>query len=276
MLNLSIPEINGKPKTTKDFVITILSKEWPLSLKNIYNKIKKGYGYSASYQSVYKAVKELVEEQTLIEKDKKYILNISWIKDLQSFTDIVETNYYAKERLETFGGIKDSNKGTNNTILEFETIFDAEKYLYYFTKINLLKKEKETICWYNINEWRPTLYLRSEYNYYKRLIKRGHRCYILCSGESEIEKSAKEFYKTINVSFKFSSDRMVSNIIAFSDYVIQIFIPEDFLKKIQIALKEKNPNKLISILESKSSVKVIISKDNQLANLMKDKIISKF
>jgi hypothetical protein len=276
MLNLIIPELNGKPKATKDFVITLLTREWPLTLRNIYYRIKKSYGYSASYQSVYKAVKELLDEGALIQKDKKYVINIDWIKNLQSFTDIVETNYYAKERLDTIGGIKDSNKESNTTVLEFESIFDMEKYLYYFTKTNLLKKERETICWYNINEWRPTFYLRSEYNYYKKLIKKGHKCFILCSGKSEIENSAKNFYKSIGVSFKFSSDRMVNNIVVFSDTVIQIFIPEELLKNIEKLLQENNVNQLVKILESKTSIKVIITKDSSLAEIMKKKIISKF
>jgi hypothetical protein len=276
MLNLIVPEINGNPKTTKDFVITILSKEWPLTLRNIYFKIKKAYGYSASYQSVYKAVKELLEDKALTEKDKKYSINVEWIKNLQSFTDIVETNYYAKERLDSLGGIKDLSKGSNTTILEFESIFDTEKYLYYFTKINLMKKEKETICWYNINEWRPIFYLRSEYNYYKRFIKKGHKCYISCSGKSKIEEQARDFYKDIGVNFKFTSDRMVGNIISFSDTVVQIFIPEETLKIIEKLLKEGNSLKLLKVLESKNSIKVIITKDAELAKMMKSKILQKF
>jgi hypothetical protein len=278
MLNLNIPEINNKPKTTKDFVITILSKEWPLSLRNIFYKIKKGYGYSSTYQSVFKAVNELLEDKTLVKKENTYMINLEWVKDLQSFTDIVETNYYAKEKLDSLSvdGIKSSNKNANTTILEFESIFDTEKYLYYLTKLHLLKKEKQTVCWYNINEWRPIFYLRSEYNYYKRLIKRGHRCYILCSGKSEIEKENRDFYKNLGVSFKFTSDRMISNIIIFNDYVIQIFIPEQMLKQIETNLQERNTKELIKLLESKTSIKVIITKDKDLAKQMQDKIIAKF
>jgi hypothetical protein len=276
MLNLTIPEINGNPKTTKDFVITVLSREWPLSLKSIYYKIKKGYGFSASYQSVYKAVKELVESEVLIEKQKKYVIDLDWIKSLQSFTDIVETNYFAKERLDTLSGIKNSSKDENTTVLEFESIFDTEKYLYYFTKINLLKKDNEEVCWYNIIEWRPIFYLRSEYNYYKRLMKKHHKCYILCSGNSEIENLCKSFYKNIGVSFRFTKDRMANNIIAFSDYVVQVFIPEKLLNNIETLLKENEINKLITLLESKTSIKVIITKDKSLAKIMKEKIMSKF
>ena len=89
-LNLLIPEMNTKPSSTKDAVISILTIEWPLSLRNIFFKIKKQYGYSSTYQSVYKAVKELCETDVLIEKDKRYEINMEWIKKVQSFTDIIE------------------------------------------------------------------------------------------------------------------------------------------------------------------------------------------
>ena len=75
MLTLVIPEINHKPTNTKDAVISILTTDWPLSLKQIFYNIKKSYGYSSSYQAVYKAVKELLEGRVLLSKDKKYIIS---------------------------------------------------------------------------------------------------------------------------------------------------------------------------------------------------------
>jgi len=100
--NILIPEINSKPKNTKDAVISILTIEWPLTLREIFYKIKKQYRFSCSYQSVYKAVKELSEKEVLRKKYKKYEINIDWIKKVQSLTDIVETNYYAKKRINQF------------------------------------------------------------------------------------------------------------------------------------------------------------------------------
>jgi hypothetical protein len=96
-----VPEINVKPKNTKDAAINILSLEWPLSLREIFYKIKKQYHYSSTYQSVYKAVHELLSKKILkIVGEKKYEINVEWIKQLQSFTDIVETNYYAKDKVQ--------------------------------------------------------------------------------------------------------------------------------------------------------------------------------
>jgi hypothetical protein len=275
--NILIPDIANKPKNTKDAVISILTLEWPLSLRNIFYKIKKQYGYSSTYQSVYKAVKELCEIGVLKEKDKKYEIDINWIKQVQSFTDIVETNYYAKEKIQNLSGIKDSKLGEDIMILNFETIFDAEKYLYYFMKTELFKNKNDTVCFQMSSEWRLIFYLRAEYNYYKRLIKKGHKFYFLCSGNSFMENISKKFYKSININYKSIKSQGTNDFMVFGDYFIQIFIPEDLRSKMRLYLENKDILKLLEeVLQKKSSIKLIINRDSALSKQIKSQIKSKF
>ena len=277
VFNLIIPEINSRPKNTKDAIISILSLEWPLSARKIFYEIKRQYRYSHTYQSVYKSLKELVEKNVLREKDGEYEINISWIKTLQSFTDIVETNYYAQKRINEFSGLKESRHGEDMIILSFNSLFDTEKYLYYFMKTELLNKKNELICLAFNNEWRPIFYLRSEYNYYNRLKSRGHKFYFLCSGKSYLEKLSERFYNSIGVNFKIVSNQFPNDILVFSDYFIQIFIPEKLKKDIKTYLKKREILGLLkNVLEKKSSIKVIITKDKSLANEMRKNILDKF
>lgn len=272
-----MPELDSKPKTTKDAVISILTYEWPLTLRQVFYKIKKQYGYSSSYQSVYKAIKELKEKEVLTEKEKKYEINISWIKKVQSFTDIVETNYYAKEKFQNIAGIKDSKTGEDLIILNFETIFDAEKYIYYFMKTELFKKKNDRICFQLNHEWRPLYYLRAEYNYYQRLTKLGHKFYFTCSSNTALEKQFKEFYKSLNISYKTILSSQPADIIVFQDYFVQIFIPEELKLKMKLLLEKKDTIKLLAeVLEKKSNIKVVINKDADLAEEMRKQIIKNF
>jgi len=272
-LNILIPEINNKPENTKDAVISILTIEWPLTLRGIFYKIKKQYSYSSSYQSVYKAVKELCEAGILNEKNKSYEINIEWIKKLQSFTDIVETNYYAKQRIHSISGVSESKSSEDLIILNFDTIFDAEKYLYYFMKNELLKKKDDKICFKMNSEWRPIFYFRAEYNYYKKLIKKGHKFYFLCSGNSQLENFSKEFYKSLGIKYKFTKENFANDTIAFSDYFIQIFIPAELKREMSELLKKNNVLKLLeNVLQKNSVIKVIINKDAHLANEIKKQI----
>ena len=277
VMSILIPELNVKPRNTKDAVISILTIDWPLSLRGIFYKIKKLYGYSSSYQAVYKAVKELCEMSVLIEKDKKYEIDVGWIKKLQSFTDIVETNYYAKERIQNLSGIKESKQKGDIMVLNFESIFDAEKYLYYFMKSELFKTKNDTVCYHTNSEWRPIFYLRSEYNYYKRLKERGHKFYFLCSGSSYMEKLCADFYRLIGVNYKITNDKFTNDVLVFGEYFISIFIPEEFKDNMRKILQKKDVMDLLQkVLESKSSIRVVITKDASLASEIKKQTISKF
>ncbi|MGD9275815.1 MAG: hypothetical protein PVJ67_01435 [Candidatus Pacearchaeota archaeon] len=275
--DLIVPELSAKPKTTKDAVITLLSFEWPLSLRQIYFRIKKQYGYSATYQSVYKAVNELYSKNVLKKFDKKYEINISWVKKLQSFTDIVETNYYAKEKVKTLSGVHKSNKGEDFIVLTFETIFDAEKYLYYFIKNELIKTKDDVVCYKTANEWKPIFYLRAEYNYFKKLGKRNHKFYFINCGSSWIEEQLAKFYSLIGVNHKTVKQTVSNDSIVFGDYFIQIFIPENLKEKMKKYLKKKDVfNLLREVLEEKSIIRVTMNKDKNLAEEMRKHFLKEF
>lgn len=274
--NLLIPDIDNKPKNTKDAVINILTYKWPLTLRQIYYNIKKSHIYSSSYQSVYKAVKELKESHVLLENEKKYEINVRWIKRLQSFTDIVETNYYAREKLQNISGLKDSKAGKDMIVLTFETLFDAEKYLYYFMKTELLKKKNLQVCFQLSNEWRPLFYLRAEYNYYKKLQKLGHKFYFLCSGDASLEKKYRKFYLSLGTKYKTIKTEYPNETISFSNHFIQIFIPELLKDKIKRSLNNENILALLKALEEKSSIKLIINKDEDVADSFRKQVLKRF
>lgn len=257
-------------------ILAILTYEWPLTSRVVYNKTKKQYAHSMTYQSIYKSLRELIGKKVLLVKNKKYEINIGWIKKLQTFTDIVETNYFAKQRINSIAGLKDSESLQNLAILNFETVFDAEKYIYYFMKTELLKKRKLNVCYQIKNEWKPIFYFRAEYNYYVRLISQGHKIYFLTEGNSKIEQNIKKFYKRIGTKFKQKKNPQLNDTISFSDYVIQIFIPKKIKDKIHHHLSNMELIKLREVLSEKSSIKMLINKDEKLAKEIQDQITNQF
>jgi len=278
VLEILIPDIENNPKNTKDAIISVLTSEWPLSIKKIYNKLKKQFGYSNSYQSVYKSIKELKEKKVILQKNEGFEINIEWVKKLQSFTDIVETNYYAKHRMENLSGFKDSNKKENILVLNFDTIFDAEKYLYYFIKTELSKIKNDLLCFRINNEWKSIFYLRAEYNYYKKLSKRGHKFYFICSGNSQLEKDAESFYKMLGIKINNSKQSFPNDTVVFGDYFVQIFIPEKLKGEIKKFLEKEDIINLLKTLDKKTSgsIKIMINKDKDLAKEFKKQVTKEF
>lgn len=270
VFEISIPEINSKPKAAKDAVITLLTSRWPLSLREIFYKLKKEQGYSATYQSIYKAVKELYGKGILRSKEKKYEIDVNWVKRLQTFTDIIETNYYAKERIHNISGVKESRSEKNLIVLTFENVSDAEKYIYYFMKNELIKKTNDCIVYEMNHLWQPLIYFRAEYNYYTRLLAKGHAFHLRYNGDSESETECMEFYKRIGVDVKKSRLYFSHNLLVFQDYFIEIFIPAEIEKKMEDYLTKKDKLGLLEkALNQKTDIKIIIQKDQSLADEIK-------
>jgi hypothetical protein len=280
VVNIILPELDSKPENTKDAVISLLTMEWPLTLREIFYHIRKKYGYSHSYQAVYKAVNELKEKGVLLQENKKYLIDIAWVKKVQSFTDIVETNYYARDKLHNLSGLSDSKLAEDIIVLNFDSIFDAEKYLYYFMKYHLLKTSKDIVCYSTNSEWRPLFYLRAEYNYYSRLMKKGHRFFFLCSGKTKAEQTYKKFYESIGINFKFTGENFANDSLVFDTFCISIFIPEEIKLRLKNILQQQNGKGHITgikeLLNLKSNIRVIITKDSELATELKKQVKSRF
>ena len=72
MLELSIPQLGEESKQAKDIVFSILTKEHPLSLIELSNRVRKEYNLQITYQAVRKAVDVLSKQGVLTKKDKRY------------------------------------------------------------------------------------------------------------------------------------------------------------------------------------------------------------
>ena len=283
-LNIILPQF-GEKATAKDYIISILGYDWPLSIKKIYNLIKKRYGYNVTYQAIYKTVNELYNKGVLEKNGLSYQINLKWLKDLHGYTEVIETNYYTKNRLNLIEGIKDARKEGNINVLTFGTFFDVEKYLYYLQKHYVLNsKDKEIICVHHNNELRPLFYLRAEYNWIRKVKELDHKTYILCAGNTLIDKWCSEFYRSLGCNIKLNVNcASTCELMVFGDVIIQIYLPniiKEGLKK-QFSkikdIKKINQRLLIeNIFEKKTDIKVIINKDAEIAEQIKKETLSYF
>lgn len=283
-LNITLPQLDGK-LTTKDYIISILGYDWPLTIKKMYHLIKKRYGHNVTYQAVYKTVNELHNKGVIEKKDSGYKINLKWLKNLHTYTEVIETNYYTKNRLRLIEGIKDARKEGNINILTFENFFDVEKYLYYLQKHYILSsKNKEVICVHHNHEWRPLFYLRAEYNWIRKVRELGHKTFILCAGNTVIDNWCANFYKSIGCNIKLNVNcASTCELIAFGDVIIQVYLPSEIKKsikeqflKVKDLRKIKQKSLIESIFEKKTDIKVIINKDAELAEQIKKETVNYF
>ena len=91
--NIVLPQTRGNDSSVKDLIISILGKEWPLSTRQIFNRIQKIYALSCSYQAVHKSIKKLLESSVIEKNGKEYQLNLAWLDELKNFSEDIQKEY---------------------------------------------------------------------------------------------------------------------------------------------------------------------------------------
>lgn len=81
--------------STKELIVRILCDEWPLSVRQIHERMKRRHGIYCSYQAVFKQVKELLDKGILSSKGRYYKMNEKWLEGVNLFIkNLLE--YYEK------------------------------------------------------------------------------------------------------------------------------------------------------------------------------------
>lgn len=79
--------------STKELVIRILAREWPLSVRQIHKRIRRSHGVNCSYHAVFKQVKKLVRRGIVSKKKHCYRINLEWCDEVDCFAKSVKENY---------------------------------------------------------------------------------------------------------------------------------------------------------------------------------------
>ena len=78
---------------SKEKIIQLLSENWPLTGKEVYNRLMHEYSHEITYQGVHKALAELSEENIVEKNGSKYLLNHDWIDTNKKFFELMQERY---------------------------------------------------------------------------------------------------------------------------------------------------------------------------------------
>ncbi|MBU2637843.1 MAG: hypothetical protein KJ955_02625 [Nanoarchaeota archaeon] len=281
-LSLTLPSLE-KHASVKDYIISILTTDWPLTAKKLHSAIKKRYGKNVTYQAVYKAVKELLNENVLRQNNEGYEISDDWVKKLHNFTEIVSSNYFTKQKTTAIEGLKHARKEGDINVLTFETYFDTEKYLYYLQKHSIFTSKNKVICMHHCHEWAPLFYLRAEYNKAMAAKKQGIKIYRLCRGDTEMDKWAAAFYRKNGYNIKTGVGCAdICELIVVGSTVIQIYLPSELRQKLSAIAKNKDIGeidlkKLVEdVFDRKTSIEVVISNNEKIAEQIRKRTMAYF
>jgi hypothetical protein len=274
-----VPTLSKKDKTAKDYIIEIILEEPNLTIRKIENRIKKKYGYSVTYQAVRKAILQFLKEGVLEKKGKTYNLSKKWIDSLSTLCERLNTKVKCKL---PYNIIESKNK-EDYQVIYFDSLISRRDYLEEFERkiAPTLKKKMEV--------------MQIPHGYYTALNKAGTKermrffnkhkvkIYRAYGGKTFLDRLAASVYRTCGAKTKtgakFKGD---SWIIVLGDYIFQTF-PNRHTRKMDkkffsssFKFDKSYFKTMRDLYHKKCKVKVIIQKNSDLAEHLREQILGYF
>ncbi|MBI2655607.1 hypothetical protein HYX06_04260 [Candidatus Woesearchaeota archaeon] len=281
MLSIILPQLEHQ-KRAKDLIISILAMKYPLSSKKIFNEIKKRYGYSITYQAIHKTILQLLEQGVLVKENMDYSINMQWIDEVSNFVERMKESY-EKQKKYPFG-IIDMQTTENMQMIVFDNFLSAELFT-----INLVDKycsnlkSKEPCCM-SIQHIKEPTFQCGEALQKLRLYKEAKiGKYILVRGNNFIDGWGKSFFKGVFECILGVDVAKDYETYICGDAVIQLHIPIEVSKKINTLFSNAKsieeirvPQAFSDIYERKCKVQLLIYKNQEIAEQLRQKTLSYF
>lgn len=253
------------PKTVKEKIIVLLASEFPLTVKDLKFKIKANFNESVSYQSVHKELNHLRADEIIIYENKKYLLNIEWIKQVGLFSDLILSNYTSQKKHSINKLLELKNDGDSLTF-DFESYAQLDNYflelLDYFNEF--FERDKIILMHYT-HSWWPLLYPLRE----KQVIgKLKSKFYGIHGAKTSIDKYCADYNSKIGiVNFYSPSETMHWNVNVMGDLIFSFYgdnninnAIHEFFEKYK-DFKSFDLKTLTDIIERKGKFRVFVIKD---------------
>jgi hypothetical protein len=254
--------------SSKNVVVGVLFEEWPLSAKEIFNRVSKLSSKEISYQAIHKIILSLLDEGTISKIENKYLIDINWVKKNQLLFSSLEKM------------LSENNSFVQQSI--FETVYEVDKFLVKLCSfLDLKEGEGMVLQW--VHFWIP---LFSENEIYKKLKDNIAKSnfYSITPNDSPIDEWCVDFWKKIGLKGRSGIDFGFDlSFLVYKDLIVQVFYPTEIKNKIDSVYKStKDPLKLDinnffnTIFEQKTRIPVLISKNKEVADELRDRIKSYF
>ena len=280
-LEIILPSFYESSRNSKDIIISILTRNHPLSIKKVYNKMRSGHKYGGTFQSVFKSIKELQLQNILMRAGKEYSLNPNWIEKIRSFANELHRGYFEpinKEEADI------SEMSLKKEVHKFE--FNNLSNLYFFVK-NIEKsyidnsQGKKRCLWIMSHYWPTFLFPHEEHDRGIFLSSKKVNYYITHKSENALDKWALKIFsgKGVNILCKAGiSER--SDVGVYGDWVVEVYYSESF-KNIHKYFREASNiseidlSSFIGDLKKDYKIVVVMHKDKFVADQIWDSIYKK-
>jgi|GEM_PF-1405310 len=113
------PLIKTGEHNLKNIVISVLSRQWPLSARRVYKEVCSDH-FQITYQGVHKALRQLREQGIVKHTEEGHQLDRNWIDQLEAYSGFLRSNYAMGKNTDFYGMIPG-----DSACLSFDNYFQA-------------------------------------------------------------------------------------------------------------------------------------------------------
>jgi len=262
----------GIAKTsTRDLLIKSLEEEWPLTIKQIYERVKKQAERSLSYQALHKSVLNLESEGILEKVSGKYKISKGYISRLEKECLSLKQAYSEQKPVP-----REESKQ-----LLFDNMIDLGHFIL-FEFINYPKsKEFPVVCHWNKMYSLIGLSRRDV----KELEKsaKEKRILVLCRGTSLVDSLLSRAVKKMGIQAKLGVPVAFNcDLFVVGDHIMEIYFNPEHKKvwgkiwRAPVKVSDFDLGKTLNTMFSKNSTSVIIRKNPEVAKQIREQTLKEF
>jgi len=113
------PLIKSGEHNLKNIVISVLSRQWPLSARRVYKEVCSD-NFQITYQGVHKALRQLREQGIVRRTEEGHQLDVQWIDQLEAYSGFLRSNYAMGKNTDFYGMLSG-----DSACLSFDNYFQA-------------------------------------------------------------------------------------------------------------------------------------------------------
>ncbi|MFH1224669.1 MAG: hypothetical protein V1676_02590 [Candidatus Diapherotrites archaeon] len=262
---------NPNLKSTRDKIISLLLEKKPLTIKEIYNAVKREHAFEGTYQAMHKAVVQAADDGVLKKEGMEYVLNPEWVNGVKEFGAAYLDEKYNLAEL--------AKRDIVN--LTFPSMMSMGKFVVnYIFKYPGQHKCPKVMHWRHM--WPIITVSEEEYAATKKFISEKG-AYALTGFDNLIDRMSIESFKQFGCKVKVSHEfRFDHDVMVGGDYISYIYFGEavkewDKLCKQIEKVRAVNPSELYKLtFETNVDVNLVIIKNSAVAEQIRRQTMEHF
>ncbi len=258
--------------STKQLIVEILSKEWPLSARSVYSKLTKKHQLSVTYQAVHKALKEMSSQSIIIKDENAYKLHTDWIKQLNEFGEKVRKEY-------------ENPKPRAALEYCFSNLFEA--YMFFLSELEknleINIDPENTAIFHGLHVW-LCLPARSEEEARLKVVTDKTKIYTIGKCNYKIDGIMRKYWESFGIKMKLDVPCLSNfEVIVIGDNVYYLHFPKELLDKMELIYSKINDITDIDIamfnkeiIYKPCKIYIVINENKDVAKLIKDWTMQQF